>query len=89
MKRVKEACKITSSAKEIDTYVRKTIELVWMMKIQSPPMELEWKHEGDKCNKNRFTFYKRSGDTVKKTVWPALLLHKDGPLVSKGVVECM
>lgn len=63
------------------------MRLIWLMKIQEPPMKLLWQNTGDLHDKNNFTFYKKTGHTVLCTVWPAVLLHADGPLMSKGIVQ--
>ena len=57
------------------------------MKVQDPPMKLVWQNAGDLHDKNTFTFYKKSGQTVLNTVWPAVMLHSQGPLMSKGIVQ--
>lgn len=76
-------------SKSLKDFVGKALELVWVMKIQDPPMELTWCNRGDTFNKNMFTYYTNRGNTVRQSVWPAVLLHKDGPLMSKGVVQGM
>ncbi|CAC5390527.1 unnamed protein product [Mytilus coruscus] len=51
------------------------------------------KHFMMKCSEfkpidpNKFNKYNRSGTTVEYVVWPALLLHKDGPVLAKGTVQ--
>lgn len=34
-----------------------------------------------------FRFYTRSGDLYDFVVWPALLLHENGPIVTKGIAQ--
>ena len=68
------------------SYVTKCVELCWYMCMQDPPMELAVPKRGDTVDKNLFSFHGRKGRVVSCCVWAALLLHKDGPLVSKGHV---
>ena len=72
----------------INSLVKKTIELVWMMKIQDTPMVMFWARQNDKFDRNKFSEYTRRGDIIEYAIWPGILLHKDGPLVSKGIVQC-
>ncbi|KAL4231003.1 hypothetical protein ACF0H5_011376 [Mactra antiquata] len=74
-------------APKMNEYVRRLIHIIWMMKSQDPPMVLVWPDAGKPVNKDRFTFYTKSGDVVAFVVWPSVLLHKDGPQMSKGVVQ--
>ena len=59
-----------------------------MMKIQDVPMVLKWATTGEKFDKAKFTEYTKKGDVIDYSVWPAVLLHTDGPLMAKGVVQC-
>lgn len=72
----------------INSFVRRTIELVWMMKIQDTPMVLNWAKSHDKFDRNQFSQYTRKGQNIDYVVWPGVLLHKEGPLMSKGIVQC-
>lgn len=72
----------------INNFVKKIIDLLWMMKIQEVQMVLLWPKENDKFDKNMFTEYTRTGDIIEYTVWPGVLLFKNGSLMSKGVVQC-
>lgn len=70
-------------------YIRKCIFLCWMMVVQSPPLcfhIMEVKKDA-KFDKNLYKEYTVSGDLVKFVVWPALLLHEKGPLLTKGVAQ--
>lgn len=71
----------------MDTFVAKLLHIVWMMKIQDPPICLVWQEKGEKINKENFTYYSKRGDVVAFCVWPAVFLHKDGPLMSQGVLQ--
>lgn len=57
------------------------------MKVQSPPMVFhKCEHEVD-FDRNLYKEYVTSGRKVNYVVWPALLLHEEGPIVCKGVAE--
>ncbi|XP_071127157.1 uncharacterized protein [Mytilus edulis] len=71
-------------SKELVTYVEQCIDLIWYMCIQQPPMEIRWAVKGDKFNKEQFRFSGRKGKKYRMTVWPAVFLHKEGPLVAPG-----
>lgn len=65
----------------------KCVKLCWKMILQDPPMTLEVAKKGDTIDKNVYREYTSSGKTVVFSVWPALLLHENGPLLIKGVVK--
>ena len=71
-------------SKDVEAYVRQCIDLVWYMCIQQPPMEIMWAKPGEKFNREVFRFSGKKGKKFKMTVWPAVFLHKDGPLVAPG-----
>lgn len=59
-----------------------------MMAIQDPPMYLDFGPEmGSVIDKNVFRLYTKSGENVDFLVWPAVFLHKNGPIVQKGVLQ--
>ncbi|XP_053399679.1 uncharacterized protein LOC128557083 [Mercenaria mercenaria] len=71
-------------------YLQKCIELCWLMAIQDPPVHLKCEDckKGDLFDKNMYKEYTQSGPFIAYTVWPAVLLEKDGALICKGVVQC-
>ncbi|CAC5390528.1 unnamed protein product [Mytilus coruscus] len=69
-------------------FIMKCSELCWHVLSSNPPMEIEYDNFGDQpVDSNKFNKYNRSGVTVEYVVWPALLLHKDGPVLAKGTVQ--
>ncbi|KAL4230005.1 hypothetical protein ACF0H5_010393 [Mactra antiquata] len=66
-------------------YIDLCSELCWYMHIQSPPLDLDF--EGKTQLITAFRPYLRSGQILEYVVWPALLLHKNGPLLAKGVAQ--
>ncbi|WAQ97963.1 hypothetical protein MAR_022336 [Mya arenaria] len=85
---IKKKCQVKAST-ELDKFVSKCVELLWLMEVQDPPMQLIWAEQGHRVDKDRFTFYTKRGEVVQQSIWPAVLLHKDGPLMSKGISEKM
>lgn len=73
-------------SKEIMTYVESCVRLCWLLSIQDPPMKLLWPEEGSEINEH-VNVYTKHGKRVRYTVWPALYLHENGALLSKGVVQ--
>lgn len=74
--------------KHIAPFVEKSLELCWFMVTQSPPIHMEINFpEGTPLDKNVLKHYTVSGDIIAFVVWPALYLHKDGPLLCKGVAQ--
>ncbi|XP_061184514.1 uncharacterized protein LOC133192537 [Saccostrea echinata] len=69
-----------------ESFVDMCIELCWMMHVQDPPMVLDF-GSSEIVDKNMFRLFTRSGEIVDFVVWPAVLLHENGPLVQKGVVQ--
>jgi hypothetical protein len=58
------------------------------MCIQDPPLVVEYDNlEGKPVNRSKFNLYDRNGTITEFVVWPALLLHKNGPILAKGIVE--
>lgn len=79
--------KLEKCSTPMTKFIEGCLTCVWLMKVQCPPVALLWQKPGTPCDKNRFTFYTQRGTNVVQTVWPAVLLHENGPLMSKGVVQ--
>ena len=59
-----------------------------MMQIQDPPVFIEWEFPKEtKIDTNILRSYTKAGEIVDFIVWPVLYLHKDGPVLNKGVVQ--
>lgn len=71
-------------------FYKTCVELCWYMVIQDPVMCLDDDIEqGTLMDKNNYKEFTKSGDKVMFVVWPALYLHKDGPVLYKGVAQVM
>lgn len=70
------------------TFFEKCVYLCWSMAIQEPVMYLDDDLKaGIPMDKNTYKDYVKNGDTVVYVVWPALFLHRNGPLLYKGVAQ--
>ncbi|XP_062621108.1 uncharacterized protein LOC134282719 [Saccostrea cucullata] len=71
-------------ATPIEIFIDKCVEIIWLMSVQDPPMDLRYPTPGEKLDTSSFKHYRKKGTVVQQCVWPAVYLHKDGPVVSKG-----
>ncbi|KAK3602811.1 hypothetical protein CHS0354_026362 [Potamilus streckersoni] len=73
---------------KVQEFASECVQLCWLMAIQDPPVVLaEDPVHGSRFDTNIYKHYTNSGDTFDYIVWPALLLHKGGPLLTKGVAQ--
>jgi hypothetical protein len=71
-------------------FIEDCIRYTWMMQMQDPPVYIEWKFSHNSTiDTNILRSYTRAGNKVDFVVWPVLYLHKDGPVLNKGVVQPM
>ncbi|XP_052792502.1 putative leucine-rich repeat-containing protein DDB_G0290503 isoform X2 [Mya arenaria] len=72
----------------LEPFIQKCLFLCWMMVVQSPPMVFDKNtEEGTRFESALYKQYTKSGDVFEYVVWPALLLHEDGPVLCKGVAQ--
>jgi hypothetical protein len=58
------------------------------MQMHDPPVYIECEFSRDSTiDTNILRSYTRAGNKVDFVVWPVLYLHKDGPVLNKGVVQ--
>jgi hypothetical protein len=72
--------------KIVRDFVNRTVELIWLMVVQEPPMMVYWLEPKQTVVKEYFKFYKEKRALVRQTVWPAVFHKEGGALLSKGVV---
>lgn len=73
---------------QVLAFTSKCAELCWFMCIHDPPLVMEYEYvEGKPVDRSKFNLYDRNGTITEFVVWPALLLHKNGPILAKGVVQ--
>ncbi|VDH93783.1 Hypothetical predicted protein [Mytilus galloprovincialis] len=69
-------------------FVERCTDLCWSMVINAPSMVLVYDQpEGAPIDKNMFTVYTKQGQLIDFIVWPALILHTDGPILAKGAAQ--
>ena len=78
---------LTCLTKSKKQYVDKCLEVCWMMVCHSPPLHLEWNYKGHSFDLQILKPFTESGNMVDFVVWPVTFLHKDGPLLCKGVAQ--
>ncbi|KAL3878817.1 hypothetical protein ACJMK2_031145 [Sinanodonta woodiana] len=75
---------------KLSTYASSSVEIVWWMCIQDPPLCMKWtdnENTKEEFDTNLYRFYTKSGKYVDYCVWPVLLLHDGGPVLTKGIAE--
>lgn len=71
-----------------DTFIKKCIKTCWLMNMQEVPMCLKFAYQpGDPFKKELYKEYTKCGGQCGYLVWPLLLLHVDGPVLQKGVMQ--
>ncbi|XP_078323987.1 uncharacterized protein LOC111125351 isoform X2 [Crassostrea virginica] len=79
---------IEPSMEFVNPYVKKCVRLCWLMVAQDPPVYIKPSGEpGSKFDKDFYREFLCSGKVLDYVVWPALLLHENGPLLHKGVAQ--
>lgn len=71
----------------LSLYIDACIECLWLMSVQDPPMHITCLRKGDNYEPAHYGMFLTRGKAVEYTVWPAVFLYKNGPLVSKGYVK--
>lgn len=69
--------------KSVRHYIEKCYEVTWSTCLQIPPVVMVF----DTSQPDLYRTYTRSGDVIEYIVWPALLLHENGPVLYKGVAQ--
>ncbi|KAK3582887.1 hypothetical protein CHS0354_009693 [Potamilus streckersoni] len=69
-------------------YIEECVRLCWLMQVQTPPVCIDQgTKKGQTFLKDTYREYTSSGTKIAFVVWPALLLHANGPLLMKGVAQ--
>lgn len=71
----------------LSLYIDACIECLWLMSVQDPPMHIACLRKGENYEPAHYGMFLTRGKDVDYTVWPAVFLYKNGPLVSKGYVK--
>ena len=86
-KTLTDLLKVRDLSDSVQAYMASLVKVTWLMRVQDPPACLMWAEPGAPMDKDRFSFFTRTGKTMERCVWPAVLLHKGGPLLAKGIVQ--
>lgn len=77
-------------ARMVPKFVKACFNFCWLSSVQDPPIVFAPNvNTGDRFDNNVYKAYTRSGDRVEFVVWPALLLHQNGPVLCKGIAQCI
>ncbi|KAL3878811.1 hypothetical protein ACJMK2_031139 [Sinanodonta woodiana] len=68
-------------------FAEQCAEIVWLMCMQQPPMHLECIDTGETFNPDLYRGYTKSGKCIEFCVWPVVRLHKDGPILTRGIAQ--
>ncbi|XP_048774622.1 uncharacterized protein LOC125679440 isoform X2 [Ostrea edulis] len=74
-------------ARKCKPFIQKCVQYCWYLSVQDPGMYLAVWTSGTKFDNNEMKSFTKIGQYVDFTVWPALYLHRDGPLLSKAIVQ--
>ena len=72
---------------QVVEYTNKCVEITWLMSVQDPPVILDNMEDHHGFQTEMYKAFTKHGRNVDFYVWPALLLHKGGPLLAKGVAQ--
>lgn len=84
-----EFCNGKNDGEHISSYRRQCIRVCWFMAVQDPPVFIDVKENvtGKKFDTDKYKYYTKTGKAFDYLVWPVLYLHKDGPVIGKGVAQ--
>lgn len=74
---------------EVKDFVHECVTICWLMTLQDPPLSFYTDvRNGEVFDSNRYKAFTVTGNRIDFIVWPPLLLQKDGPVLTKGIVQC-
>lgn len=77
-------------AQTVPHFLEACLKLCWLMAVQDPPLVFSPNiGRGDVFDTELYKVYLKKGTRVAYVVWPALLQHKEGEVICKGVAEGM
>lgn len=68
-------------------YAEACAALCLYMCVQDPAVYIDSGMPKGKFDKDKYRAYTKSGDEYAFLVWPPLFLHKDGPMLGKGIAQ--
>ena len=77
------------SSDNLMTYITKCAHLCWYMAIQEPPVVIIFQKTAadEQFDKDVYKAYTQVGKKLDFVVWPAVYLHKDGPMICRGTAQ--
>ncbi|XP_061188657.1 centrosomal protein of 63 kDa-like [Saccostrea echinata] len=70
------------------SYIDRCTELCWLMSVQDPPVVIDFTAvRGQVVDDKMLRKFTKTGSKIDFLVWPMIRLHKNGPLLQKGVVQ--
>ncbi|CAG2189921.1 unnamed protein product [Mytilus edulis] len=80
-------CKTVLKYKTVcQQFIEVCVKICYLSAVQDPPMFLDFE-PNETFDKSTFKEFTVSGSLMDYLVWPALLIQKDGAILSKGVVQ--
>lgn len=77
-----------SPVDKIRAYAERVAQVSIFMAVQDPPVVIKSdENPGIDFDKSIYREYTKTGKKMDYIVWPPLFLHKDGPLLAKGVAQ--
>ena len=74
--------------KEVQQYTAKCLEVCLLMNMCDPPIAIgSPPTKGSVFDNTIYKVFTKNGNTVGYVVWLPLYLHKNGPLLQKGVAQ--
>ena len=75
-------------ALKVRTYLKECFKICWFMCVQDVPVVFDnTPRYYDSFDDTKYRTYTSKGPRVAFVVWPAMLLHEDGPVLCKGVAQ--
>ena len=68
-------------------FIDETTDICLLMCLQDPLVVIESGDPGEAFDTSKYKAYTASGKIIDYIVWPALRLHKGGPLLGKGIAQ--
>lgn len=62
-------------------------DIVFVMCMQDPAVYIDSDMPKGKFDKDKYRAYTKSGEEYAFLVWPPLFLHKEGPMLGKGIAQ--
>ena len=76
---------------DVYAFIDKCTELCVQMCLKDPSLYIEFIETGSSQKVNfdteKYRAYTKKGKYIDVIVWPCLLLHKNGPLLCKGIAQ--